>query len=361
MKRLLCILDSLNVGGAETFLMKVMRCLPPEEYQFDFLVSKPGGVYAQEIMDRGGKIYTVPPRRKDLATALKDIQTVVKQNHYHTVLRLGDEPVVGLDLLAAKLGGAKYLAFRSCNALTGLSTSANMVNALMRPILNVVTDIRIAPSKLAAEYTFGKCGAKKTHILHNGVDLEIFCYDEQGRIAVRQEFGLEDRPVVGHIGRFSKQKNHRYLLEVFQQIRCLREDAVLLLVGTGEDKDLICRWIREFGLEENVILAGQRFDIPQLLSAMDVFVFPSLHEGMPNTVIEAQATGLPCVIADTITTEANITGLVQYLPLTLSPLEWAKSSLEVIASPRENTSEDFRTNGYDIVSVANEFISLMAM
>jgi len=108
-----------------------------------------------------------------------------------------------------------------------------------------------------------------------------------------------------------------------------------------------------------VSMAGQRFDIPQLLSAMDVFVFPSLHEGMPNTVIEAQATGLPCVIADTITREANITGLVQYLPLTSSASQWTEAALAAAELPRRDTADDFKTHGYDIESVVKEFLLLL--
>lgn len=362
MKRLLCILDSLNVGGAETFLMKVLRCLSPEDYQFDFIVSKAGGAYSQEVLDRGGKIYTVPPRRKNMFVALRNIRAIVKKNEYQYVLRLGDSPIIGVDLFAAKLGGANRLAFRSCNALTGLSLKARVINAVMRPMLNQISDIKLAPSMLAAEFTFGKRIAQSdVYILHNGVDLSVFRYDSRGREAIRNEFGLKDKLVVGHIGRFHEQKNHRYLLEVFRSIREQRSDAILLLVGTGERKECILQWIHDMELEGKVILAGQRFDIPQLLSAMDVFVFPSLHEGMPNTVIEAQATGLPCVIADTITPEADITGLVQYLSLSLSASEWAEAALEAARQERKDTFADFLRHGYDIESVSKEFISLLRM
>lgn len=361
MKRLLCIIDSLNVGGAETFLMKIMRSLPPNEYQFDFVVSKSGGVYEKEVFSRGGKVFEVPPRRTDLFGALKAIKTVVRQNNYNYVLRLGDAPMVGLDLIAAKFGGAKKLAFRSCNALTDISRKERLVNAVMRPVLNIFTDVKIAPSDLAAEFVFGKRKANEVHIVHNGVDLKQFKFDRNGRISVREEFSLADKFVVGHIGRFNKQKNHQYLLKIFKEICDMRDDAVLLLVGTGEDHDLICKMISELGLEKNVIMTGQRFDIPQLLSAMDIFVFPSLHEGMPNTVIEAQATGLPCVIADTITREADITGLVQYLSLSKSAKEWAEAALAASAQPRKETSDDFREKGYDIEIVAKEIVDLLGM
>lgn len=359
-KRILCILSSLDAGGAETFLMKLYRILPPDEYQFDFIVSVTEGCYTQEVLDRGGHIYQIPMRTKSPMGALCGIQKIVKENKYDTVLKLAENALAVLDLIAAQMGGAKTLAVRSCNAPTGMSLVASSVHTLLKPILNAVANVKIAPSKLAAEFMFGKRAAsKKVHLLHNGVDRTTFHYDTEGREKIRQEFSLNGKLVVGHIGRFHKQKNHRFLLEVFSQIRALRKDAVLLLVGVGDLENEIRDQVRSLGLEESVIFTGLRFDIPQLLSAMDVFVFPSFHEGMPNTVIEAQATGLPCVIADTITPEADITGLVQYLSLDLSPKVWAQRALSGVTPERADTTQAFLDHGYDIDGVAKELLRLL--
>ena len=234
------------------------------------------------------------------------------------------------------------------------------MDMIFRPVLNMAANVKLAPSMLAAEYTFGKHHANKdVHLIHNGVDLDVFHFDVESRRNIREEFSIQDKFVVGHIGRFHKQKNHRYLLEVFRRIREQRQDAVLLMVGTGELEGQIREWVKSLELEDSVIFTGQRFDIPQLLSAMDVFVFPSLHEGMPNTVIEAQATGLPCVIADTITPEANITGLVTYLPLTEEKKPWVDTALSIVSEERRDTSADFAAKGYDIKVVAKEFIGLL--
>ena len=137
-----------------------------------------------------------------------------------------------------------------------------------------------------------------------------------------------------------------------------RPDSVLLLVGKGEMEDSIRAKAAELGIERKVILAGVRSDIPAVLSAMDVMVFPSFYEGMPNTVIEAQATGLPCVIADTVTREADLTGLVTYLPLT-DPDLWAKTALSAVSAQRKDTHEDFVSQGYDIEGVARQFAELI--
>lgn len=359
MKRCLCILNSLDAGGAETFLMKMYRILPTEEYQFDFVVSKDQGCYTEEVVVRGGKIFVVPPRSKNLVRAFQRIKSIVRENQYDHILKLGENSLAVVDLIAAKLGGARYVAVRSCNAPTGLSFKTKCAHLFFRPLLNRIATVKLAPSKLAAEFMFGTSSDVK--LLNNGVNLRLFHYDMQNREKIREEFCLRDQFVVGHIGRFNKQKNHRYLLEVFGEMSKRRDDAVLLLVGAGEDHDKICQWISELSLEDKVILAGQRFDIPQILSAMDVFVFPSLYEGMPNTVIEAQAAGLPCVIADTITREANITGLVQYLPLSLSPVAWADVALNAVSRVRKDTTEDFLKHGYDIDSVVRDFLSIMKL
>jgi glycosyltransferase involved in cell wall biosynthesis len=340
--------------------MKLYRALPPDEYQFDFLVSVEGGCYSQEVLARGGRIFAIPERRKDFPGACRGIYRTVKENQYDVVLKLAENSLAVTDLVAAKLGGAKTLAVRSCNAPTGMSRAGRSVHTLLKPLLNAVSTVKLAPSDLAAAFMFGKRTAeKRAHLLHNGVDLTVFRYDAEGKAEIRREFGLEGKLVVGHVGRFHKQKNHRFLLEVFAKIRARREDAVLLLVGTGDLEDQIRQQICDLGLEDAVIFTGQRFDIPRLLSAMDVFVFPSFHEGMPNTVIEAQATGLPCVIADTITREADITGLVQYLSLERTPEDWARTALSAVNGERVDTTQAFMDHGYDIERVAKELMQLL--
>jgi glycosyltransferase involved in cell wall biosynthesis len=358
-KSIVCIVSSLDAGGAETFLMKIARSLPTEEYRLDFIVSVGNGCYTQEVLARGGKIYEIPQRTKNPFGAFYGIMKTVKANQYDTVFKLGEHSLAVMDLIAAKMGGAQHLVLRSCNAPTGLSWKARFIHNFFRPILNHVATAKVAPSQLAADFMFGKNADVK--LLNNGVDLEFFRYRPEEGASFRRELGIEKKLVVGHIGRFHPQKNHRYLLEIFKELHQCRQDSVLLLIGTGGLEKQIREWISEMGLQDAVVLAGQRFDIPAALSAMDVFVFPSFHEGMPNTVIEAQATGLPCVIADTITRDADLTGLVQYLPLSCPPSEWAKCAIEASALQRKDTATDFRSNGYDIESVAKNFISLLGV
>lgn len=361
MKRLLCILSSLDTGGAETFMMKIFRSLP-KEYKLDFIVSADNGFYEKEVIELGGRIFRVPLRTKHPIKTFKAIYDVVRNNQYTHILKLCDTPIGLYDLLAAKLGGAKVLCVRSCNAGSSNSKLGKLINDFLRPFFNYMTDVKIAPSRLAAEFTFGKAEVEsgKVSFIHNGLDLNIYKYDVTNREKIRKEFGLaDDQLVVGHIGRFNKQKNHKFLIEVFAKILKEKPNAMLMLVGKGELQVKIRRQIAELGIEKSVIFTGVRSDIPALLSAMDVFVFPSLYEGMPNTVIEAQATGLPCVIADTITREAGITDLVYYKSLYDSDREWIKNILFLHNKNNDNRKlyyKNMRLVGYDISYSSRDFV-----
>lgn len=363
-KRLLVIVSVLDAGGAETFMMKIFRSLP-EEYKMDFIVSANNGFYEQEVLALGGRIYRVPLRTKHPITTFKAIYDVVKKNNYTHILKLCDTPIGLYDLLAAKLGGAKVLCVRSCNSNTSESKLRSFINDILRPFLNCFTDVKLAPSSLAAEFTFGKNEVKKgnVHFIHNAVDLDVYRYSEENRIHVRNEFNIaESQLVVGHIGRFNQQKNHKFLIEVFAELLKKVPNAVLMLVGKGEKRAEIEQQITELGIEKSVIFTGVRSDVPALLSAMDVFVFPSFYEGMPNTVIEAQATGLPCVIADTITEEAGVTDCVHFKSLADSAEEWAHTALSLLVdckAERACYKKQMQNAGYDIESSVKQVISLI--
>ena len=360
MKRLLCILSSLDTGGAETFMMKIFRSLP-EDYKIDFIVSAKSGFYEKEVVELGGRIFRVPLRTKHPIKTFKAIYDVVKQNHYTHILKLCDTPIGLYDLLAAKMGGAKVLCVRSCNAGSSTSKLGAMVNDFLRPFFNYMANVKLAPSRLAAEFTFGKAEveAGKVNFIHNGVDLNVYKYDEENRRKVRREFGIADEQlVIGHIGRFNQQKNHKFLIEVFSEVLKQKPNALLMLVGDGEKKNEIKEQIKSLGIEESVIFTGIRSDVPALLSAMDVLVFPSFYEGMPNTVIEAQATGLPCVIADTITEEAGITECVRYKALTTSAKEWAYIAVSLLENSRICYNAKVKHVGYDIDSCVKQFMKL---
>jgi len=362
LKRVLCILSNMNTGGAETFLMKIYRHLDKENYQMDFCLNQDDNFYDDEIQKMGGQIYVIPSKSQDLKGFRDGLTELVSTKQYQYVLRITSNAAGFMDLKVAKKAGAKICAVRSSNSSDGLGLKTKIAHCMGRILYGMYVDVKMAPSVLAANYTFGKRNVKngKVFFLNNGIDLDIYKFNEFARNEKKKEFGIEHNLVIGHIGRFMTQKNHMFLLDVFSAISKKRSDAILLLVGgNGDLEKQVRKKVCDLDLENKVVFAGIRSDIPELLSAMDVFVMPSLYEGMPNTVIEAQATGLPCVIADTITREANITGLVDYLPLSLEAECWADKVISKASAKRGNTHNDFVSKGYDIQSVANKFVKLI--
>lgn len=360
MDRLLCIVGSLNAGGAETFLMKIYRCLDRSKYQMDFCVANPEiGVYEDEIESMGGKIYRIPYKSEGYKKFKDALYKVIKDNGYKKVLRITSNAAGFLDLKIAKEAGATRCIARSSNSSDGEGFANKVINDVSRLLYMKYVDVMVAPSDLAALYTFGKKATStgKVQKLNNAVDLNIFHYSNEGRKRIREEFGLGNELVIGHVGRFMQQKNHKFLIDVFNEIRKQRE-AKLLLVGKGELEKQIREQIDNLKLTKDVIFTGTRKDIPDILSAMDVMVFPSLYEGMPNTVIEAQATGLPCLISDSITKEADITGLVHYLPLSAPVSEWADNAIGLSNNVRKATDEAFIAQGYDIQSIVKKFVDI---
>lgn len=362
MKRLLCILSGMNAGGAETFMMKIYRSLDRTKYQIDFCINvKEKCFYEDEIVAMGGRIYRIPSKTENLKKFRQQLFAVVQSNSYQYVLRITSSSMGFMDLKIAKKAGAGVCCARSSNSSDGGSLKSKALHRLGRLLYGRYVDVKFAPSDLAAKYTFGNKAYEsgEVSILHNGIDLTVFRYCIEQREAIRQEFGISTKTkLVGHIGRFDEQKNHMFLLDIFNMIQKTVSDVKLILVGKGILEDSIRQRVCELGMEDKVIFVGTRSDIPYLLSAMDVFVFPSLYEGMPNTVIEAQAMGLPCVIADTITREANITGLVNYLPLGEANI-WAEKAVSVMRSNRVETHNHFVKHHYDIKSVTEQFTKLI--
>lgn len=357
MKRLLCIVGSMNAGGAETFLMKIFREIDKSKYQMDFCVAtSEKGFYDSEIERLGGKIYHIIPKSKGLIKNLKDIFSIVKKEQYKYVMRISQHSISSLELLAAKIGGAKIIAFRSSNTNSGGSKLNLLLHYLFRPVANRIVNVKIAPSTEAANYMFGKGVVKKNKyfLLNNGLDLEKFKYSQEVREKIRKKLGVEEKFVIGHVGRFSRQKNHKFLLEIFKEYLKRNDNSVLLLIGKGELENEIKEYSKTLQINDKVIFYGVSENVNKLYSAMDIFIFPSLFEGMPNTVIEAQASGLDCVISDTITKECNITGNVKFKSLQESPKQWSD---EIIVNNRNRSEEEkiFEDKSYDIKSVTRKF------
>jgi glycosyltransferase involved in cell wall biosynthesis len=359
MKRLLCIVSAMNTGGAETFLMKIYRSLDLDNFQMDFCVNSDNNFYEDEIKSLGGNIYKIPLKSRHPFKSFNAIRNLVRKKGYKCILRVNEHSLSTIDLMAAKLGGAEVLAMRSSNAGSDGLISI-ILHKTFRFLTDIVPTVRMAPSELAAKYTFGKNSIKnnKVVILKNGLDIEKFKYSDEDRKNYRDELNIDDKFVVGHIGRFNHQKNHEFLIDIFNEIQKKKNNAVLILVGTGELESTIRNKVNQLRLSDKCLFLGSRNDVNELLNAFDVLVFPSFYEGMPNTIIEAQTNGVPCLISDTITKEAKITKIVQYMSLKESPSAWADKAILMSCSTSERMemADIMRKNGYMITDVVKVFL-----
>ena len=232
----------------------------------------------------------------------------------------------------------------------------DMIKYALRPFSKLFATHYVACSKRAGHWMFGNAPFT---LMPNAIDAQRFAYNPQTRTEVRKSLGLENKFVIGHVGRFSPQKNHFFLLDVFSELCQKRDDCILMLIGglgtAGKDIEKNMRTKAEImNLSDKILFMGTYEDISGFYQAMDVFMLPSLYEGLPVTVVEAQAAGLPCVLSDRVTSEVKITEETCFLSLRDSPDAWAKRLLSFRGGERRNTVDEVRKAGFDIYETAKQ-------
>lgn len=358
MERLLCLVGGMNAGGAETFLMKIYRSLPLDKYQMDFCVTTDKkGFYDDEIIKMGGKIIHIPKKSKNPFKSFYYIAKVVKEGEYKNVIRISQHSLSSLDLLAAKFGGANNLIFRSSNSNSCGNKINSIIHVIFKTFASIIPNKKIAPSDVAAIHMFGKKDFNKGNVIliNNGVPLNKFRFDENVRLKLREELNIKDNFVIGHVGRFTEQKNHKFLIEIFIEFLNKNPNAKLLLVGEGPLRNEIENYVEEKNIKDKVLFLGVRNDVNDIYNAMDCFVFPSLYEGMPNTVIEAQTNGLNCIISNQITADVKLNSKVHFCSLN-NLKEWCD-----FINPSMDREKDYviiKNKGYDIEDVSEKFIKI---
>lgn len=358
-KQVLCILSSMGAGGAETFLMKMLRNLGSAPYLFDFCLSvQQESFYEHEIMQLGGRIFHTVPRSKAPVKRYRQISMLVRDEKYQCVMVCNQYELAVLDLLAAKAGGATTLVYRAnSTAIASGGCAKEWIHVALRAAAMCVPNILLAPSEDAANFVFGKAPVRKGRVtfIHNGIDESIYRFDPEKRCRVRAELRLEGKTVLVHVGRFSREKNHEFLIDAFAQATSQRRDLHLLLVGNGPDFEARRMQAESLDIADRISFLGVRSDVPSILQAADAILLPSLYEGMPNAVIEAQGAGLTCMVSDTITQEVDITGRVRRIPLDKDA--WVREIISVKEDPnRRAMTWEVIDSGYEIHSVTERFV-----
>lgn len=342
-------------GGVGSVLLGYYRRIDRTAVQFDFLTHHdPDPAVRAEVELMGGTINVVTPKSHSMSQNIHDARTFINRRTPHEVVHVHTaSPTSVIYLIVALLAGKRMRIAHS--HATHLEVSAktwqHRLHRLLRPLLRWAATDHFACSMAAGGWLFGDTATVR--VIPNAIEADLYRFNRADRGRLRRELLVEDRLVIGHVGRFVEQKNHRFLVEIFAEIVRRAPQAVMLLVGTGPLHGDVRRQVTQLGLDGSVHYLGERDDVSALLNAMDVFVLPSNFEGLPLVLVEAQASGLPCLASTAVTREVALTSLVRFASLAADPEHWADQILEIVARPQERIIDGKLADaGYDIKTAA---------
>jgi len=353
------VVGKVLLSGVDTVVMEYYRHIDRSRVQFDFIMDGYNETPVdQEIKRLGGQVYKVEPYEQNMLNNIRQCEAIFRDNDYKIVhSHLNTLNVFPL-YAAWRAKVPVRIAHNHSTAAPG-EGKKTMLKYMLRPFAKVFATHYCACSAYAGRWLFGNrfYNSGKVHLLKNAINIDKFSYNKEIRNRVRRELHLEDKYVVGHVGRFVYQKNHTFLIDIFYEVKKRNPDAILMLIGSGQLEGDIKKKVRDLGLFDSVLFLGTRSDVANLLQAMDIFVLPSHYEGLPLVALEAQATGLRTIVSDSVTKEVQVTDLLEFCSLTQSAAEWAEHVLnfgEMRGYERVNPDEALRSAGHDIKKAARE-------
>ena len=356
--RVLQVFAEMNIGGAETMIMTLYRNINRSKVQFDFVVhTNQKGQYEEEIESLGGKIYRFPKYTGKNHFFYKKAWVDFFESHPEYKIVHGHlRTTASIYLRLANKFNRETIAHSHSTASRG-NKFEQVVKNIMQYSIRYTTDYMFACSDESGKWLFGKKCTRKSNyrLIKNAIKSEDYFISEIKRNQTRRLLNLEQKFVVGHIGSFTEPKNHKFIIDVFYEVIRREKNSVLLLVGDGKLRKNIEKKARKLGINDSIIFLGIRTDIANLLQAMDVFIFPSVYEGLPVTLIEAQASSLKIFASDTITKEVKITDNIEFVSLNSPAREWASRMIKYSNGyEKRNTSQEIVDAGYDVKNNAQE-------
>ena len=353
--RICYFLDSFESGGIEAFLSGVILHLP-EYIEADIVAKRIGkSVFTERLKASGVRFFELSEKTHSLKNA-RIFKRLLRERKYDAVhLNIFH----ALDLRYAKIAKNKGVTVRIAHAHSaGLRKSATLpikmlVHRLSRRIFLRFATVTLACSQKAAEFVFGK---EADGYIKNGIDTARFAYSEEKRKRIRDKLSLDGRLVIGHVGRLSSEKNQAFLLSVLREALSSGADAVLLLVGEGDDKEMLRALSEKLGTQKSVIFYGTTTNVGELYSAMDVFLFPSLFEGFGIAALEAQCSGLPVICSEGVPSDTKICKSCITIPLNEGAQKWADTAIDMLytSDARRSRCNEIIAAGYDIAKTALE-------
>lgn len=349
--RVLEVCQRMEAAGVQSFLMNIYRNIDREKVQLDFLVHyDEHNFYDDEIEALGGKIYRFPVRENyNIIKYVRDLCAFFRGHKEYRIIHGHMDSLGMIYLKCAQREGIKVRIAHSHNSSVQDGIKKYFRLFMIKRYKEYANHL-FACSNDAGKFMFGDSDFE---VIHNVIDSEKYKYDITMRNRKRKEIGCSDSFVIGNVGRLHVQKNQLFLVDVFYQILKQIPNSKLLLIGSGELEKELKKKIQEYGISEQVTILNNRKDVNELYQAMDVYVMPSLYEGLPVSAIEAQASGLLCVFSDSITKETDITGNVKYISLDQSVEYWAEHIISSFSKhERKDMKEAIIKRGYDAKTVA---------
>lgn len=347
--RILHVLGRTDIGGAESFLMSIYRNINRDKIQFDFAIHTNDKCdFDDEIERLGGKIYHLPKYK--IYNHIKYVSEWKRllNNKKFDVVHGHMDSTASVYLGIAKQKGISTISH--IHNTNGEKNIKSVIKRIYRRNINDVADYKFACSDAAGKYLYGNQSDDYV-VIHNGIELEKFLYDSNKRLEIRKSLGISDNDIViGHVGNYRPIKNHKFILKLFENLNSRIKNAKLVLVGANVEENLKKQAI-DLGVDDKVLFLGARSDVSSLLQAFDIFVLPSISEGLGISLIEAQASGLKCFVSENIPKEAEVTDNIYFLPIkNVSDIDlWSDKIVEEIGYNRENMKSEIEKNGYDII------------
>lgn len=344
-------------GGVESVVMNYYRHIDRSKIQFDFLCDEDStNIPYEEIEQLGGRVILIPPYQK-VFKYQKELIRIFKENNYK-IVHSHINTLSVFPLRAAKKAGVKVRIAHSHSTTNKKEWKKNLLKQVLRPFSKVYATNYMCCSELAGRWLFGDkaYNSGQVYLLNNAIDLDKFKYNEKLRKEKRKELGISGNTlVIGHIGRFVAQKNHTFLIDIFNEVHKKNPNSLLLLVGQGPLKEEIENKVKELELDDSVRFLGQRNDANELYQAFDVFCLPSLYEGLPVVGVEAQASGLLCILSNAMTKETKVLDITKFISLNNTPEEWADSILDDVKRyKRIDTSKEMTSKNFNIKEEAKK-------
>lgn len=350
-----------NFGGIEKMIVNITSELPKDKYHITLLLNKMiSEEYRETLLNMGVDIVELQDEfiHNPIKRHLKGVKLFDKYIKEHPVDTIHFHISNSIDMMYVSVAQKRGVKNRIAHSHNSNATSKFKVlmHYTFKTFLKNSPSHYISCSTKAAYWLYSKKKVDRGEvvILKNAIVTKDYLYNEERRQGTRQRYDFGNQFIVGHIGRFNEQKNHRFLIDIFTEFKKLKENAELVLIGEGDLKDEIKQYVKEKGVEDSVRFMGNSNEVPNLLSAMDVFLLPSLYEGLPVVLVETQAASLPALVSNTITKEVDVSKYVKYMSLERTPDKWAKGLLKMAEVPREDNYQTMYDSGFDIASMVKE-------